>query len=323
MDFTHILDLDSSAETFLSEWNNSNNYILAQTSGSTGLPKTISLLKDDMRLSAQATNRYFGLDCHSFLWCPLSCNYIAGKMMMVRAIESGCKISFAKELCKIPASLSGKNVTLLSVVPTQLRKLIDNDVVRNVETILIGGSPIPTALEKEIKSLGLSCMVSYGMTETCSHVALRQIGNQAYEALPGFDFSTDASERLIIHTPFNNSVCRLLRTNDIVSLIDSTHFVWKGRSDFAIITGGKKVFPEQIERKLSAMLPMDFRFYICGTPDPYWGTAVTLVIEKELEIPVDSLATLLPEERPKKIIVSPIEVTDRGKIIRKIPLDND
>ena len=77
---------------FIREWESDCDYIVAHTSGSTGDPKAIRLPKSDMRVSARATNRRFGIDSSSVIAAPLSTDYIAGKMMCVRAIEAGCRL---------------------------------------------------------------------------------------------------------------------------------------------------------------------------------------------------------------------------------------
>ena len=73
----------ASISEFMASWQSDLPYIEAHTSGSTGTPKTIRLPKADMRVSAAATNRFFGITKDSVLAIPLSMDYIAGKMMAV------------------------------------------------------------------------------------------------------------------------------------------------------------------------------------------------------------------------------------------------
>ena len=72
---------------FVTDWFDGSKYMTAQTSGSTGVPKTIQLLKADMQASAQMTNRFFNINSTSTFLLSLSPNYIAGKMMIVRWLE--------------------------------------------------------------------------------------------------------------------------------------------------------------------------------------------------------------------------------------------
>ena len=105
--------------SFLSQWNDdSKDYVMAHTSGSTGAPKEIRLMKADMRRSAQATNHFFGIDVDSLLHLPLSPDYIAGKMMIVRAHEAGCRLIVEKP-CNAPLQhYSGPDIALSAIVPS-------------------------------------------------------------------------------------------------------------------------------------------------------------------------------------------------------------
>ena len=99
---------------FIREWESDCDYIVAHTSGSTGTPKEIRLPKSDMRVSAKATNSRFGITRRSVIAAPLSVDYIAGKMMCVRAIEAGC------ELLEMPVSnkvIIDRRIDLLAIVP--------------------------------------------------------------------------------------------------------------------------------------------------------------------------------------------------------------
>ena len=168
--------------------------------------------------------------------------------------------------------------------------------------------------------MGLNCHATYGMTETCSHVALRKIDdyNEIYEGLPGYRFKVDNRQCLVISAPdftFNEII-----TNDIVKLVDDTHFKWLGRWDNVINSGGVKKFPEEVEKILSTIIIVTF--YITSTPDEKWGDVVTLYIESTntniSKLTADIKKVL--QNRfyiPKRIIpVEKFNRTTTGKIIR-------
>ena len=81
---------------FLEEWFDDRSYVPGHTSGSTGAPKEIQLSKADMRASARMTNAFFAIDRESVLLLCLSVSYIAGKMMVVRALEAGAELLTVK-----------------------------------------------------------------------------------------------------------------------------------------------------------------------------------------------------------------------------------
>lgn len=303
---------------FLAEWQNDEPIIRAHTSGSTGKPKEISLLKTDMLLSAHNTNTFFGIDSHSVLGLPLSIDYIAGKMMVVRSLLADCRLR-RFPICN--TFVVDERVDLLSVVPSQVASLIrDSKSLRNVSNLLIGGAALNSNLEHEIIKAGVSAYIGYGMTETCSHVALRRLGDisKAYTAMSGIRFSTDKRGCLVIHS--SDFSWKSIVTNDIVELLNDTSFVWRGRFDNVINSGGIKLHPEEIEKGLSTMI--DNPFYIVGHPSDKWGECVALVVEcsrADLQMIEGRLADLSLPKGWKPTIVVGVDTLPRtanGKIRR-------
>lgn len=319
LDRAIIYNADDNVKMFLDEWHNNNNYVNAHTSGSTGAPKKICLTKKDMEKSAIATCSYFGITEKSILVLPLSPNYIAGKMMIVRAIVSGAKL-FIEKPSNNPIKQDYGTIDLIPIVPSQINSVIKSSYSSNIKNVIIGGGAIPKDVELKIINSGINSYASYGMTETCSHVALRHIvnGGDIYESLSGFTFSVDNRKCLIISAPdfsFNTII-----TNDIVELFDSTHFKWIGRWDNVINSGGIKIYPEEIEKTLSEIIVDPF--YITATPDDKWGEVVTLYVENQ-QINIHELETNIKQKLtnhfyyPKKIItVGKFNRTSTGKIIR-------
>lgn len=263
---------------FLCEWDNSSPFIVAHTSGSTGTPKEIHLLKEDMRRSARATNSFFGIDSNSVLGIPLSMDYIAGKMMAVRAIEAHCR------LLELPVSNRielPEDVDLLSVVPSQAADLLDNDPsLKRAGCLLIGGAPLDISTEQRLFGAGVEAYVGYGMTETCSHVALRRVGESEgiYRAMPGISFTRDERNCLVITS--GDFSWKTLITNDIVDLIDGQSFRWLGRADNVIISGGIKIHPEQVEQAIASELGQGSPdFYITSEQSTRWGQQVVMIAE--------------------------------------------
>ena len=312
---------------FVTDWFDGSKYMTAQTSGSTGVPKTIQLLKADMQASAQMTNRFFNINSTSTFLLSLSPNYIAGKMMIVRWLESG-----AEMIEQLPSSnpLSQplkSNITLSAMVPSQvvniLKETISLTQLSKIENMIIGGAPLDGVTEKRIAETSLNAYATYGMTETLSHVALRKVGAEnSYFALPGVTFSQDERDCLKISVP-HLSIKEVV-TNDMVDLLDSTHFIWRGRYDNVINSGGVKIFPEEIEKLIAPYIKE--RFYVIGTPDTVWGEICTLVIEGEewSQEKQQSLLMQLKEALPKHKSLKQIKFmpnfveTSSGKVKRVI-----
>lgn len=311
--------------TFVAEWFSEGEYMTAQTSGSTGTPKTIQLLKSDMRASAQITNAFFNINTNSTLLLSLSPNYIAGKMMIVRWLESGAEMIEQKPTSNPLQQPLPQNITFAAMVPSQVVNILkDNNSVSQlskIENLIIGGAPLDAETEKKIAITSVNAYATYGMTETLSHVALRKIGtDKEYFALSGVTFGQDERECLVINIP-HLSVKRLV-TNDVVTLTDATHFIWRGRYDNVINSGGVKIFPEEVEKLITPCIAQ--RFYIIGTPDAVWGEVCTLVIEgdewstEKQQNLLKQLKDVLPKHKAPKLIkfLPKFTETTSGKVKR-------
>lgn len=315
-------NLTPEAENFIREWNGPHPYVIARTSGSTGTPKEIRLLKSDMRASARATIEFFGLDCSSRLHLPLSPDYIAGKMQIVRALEAGAVLSVEPPSNRpLAASVMKGNgrISLLPVVPSQVPGFLESGMAARIDNLIIGGAPLSETDEQRIIDSGIRAFATYGMTETCSHVALRQLGSEYFTALPGFSFTADNRGCLAIASStlsFGNLI-----TNDIVDLISPTSFRWIGRFDNVINSGGLKISPEEIEKKIAPYLPDNATFYLTSRRSKRWGEELVMVTDmpgpySELKDRIENATGHL--RAPKAVIFDPdIQRTDSKKIIRK------
>ncbi len=302
---------------FMREWESDSSYIIAHTSGSTGAPKEIRLLKSDMLASASATNDFFGIGPASVLALPLSPDYIAGKMMAVRAWLAGAV------LLELPVSnniVLDRDVDLLAVVPSQIPSLLANGSINNVKNLLVGGAPLPDDLSARLIAGGVRAYVGYGMTETCSHVALRHVGDGMYHAMPGITFSQDERGCLVIES--DRFSWRRLVTNDVVQLADDGRFCWLGRADNVIISGGLKIHPELLEAEIRHLFPDMPPFYITKEPDQRWGEVPVLVTEPGAHVITTDILKLRlsdPRHTPARIISIPALPVTGHKILRLTP----
>lgn len=304
-------------DRFLKEWDSPEPFVSAQTSGSTGSPKIINLLKADMEVSARATCSFFEISERSHLYLPLSCDYIAGKMQVVRSKISGAALTAVK-----PSSthFSHDNCTydLIPIVPAQIEGLLKSGI--DFRYVIIGGAPLSYEQEKMCLGCGRGTFyATYGMTETCSHVALRKLGETHYEALPGVTFNQSPDQCLIIK--HQQMSFRELVTNDIVKLLSPTSFQFLGRKDFVINSGGIKIHPEEVEHALAPLLPAR-KFYVTSRPSPRWGQEAVLVIYHGDKVCKDFFLSqariLLGKKCPKDIYYdfNPT-FTKTGKLIRR------
>lgn len=276
--------------SFIAEWNSSSEIVELQTSGSTGKPKVVAISKAVMAHSARTTIEYLRLAEGGAALLALPPRYIAGKMMLVRAILGGFRIELANPstdvLMKTPGSFD-----FAALIPAQVAHA-PFELNRIAKTI-IGGAPVESSLLQQLIQVNTEVFETYGMTETVSHVALKKIRPQfssSFEALRGIHFSVDSESRLRIHA--RDWGYETLKTTDVVDFIDEKHFIWKGRADFVINSGGVKIHPELVEPLLTEWVDKEVR--IVGVPHPQWGTVVHAVVQGELpERRIQSLGDLV------------------------------
>ncbi len=314
-----ILNADAATLRFMEEWNSGCDYLVAHTSGSTGEPKEILLPRGDMLHSAQATCEFFDLTSSSVLLSPLSADYIAGKMMIVRAAVADCRL-WVEPPSNQPVKQDYGTIDLLPIVPSQVQWLLDNaDVSSRLRNVIVGGAPVSNGLERLLVDAPFKCYATYGMTETCSHVALREMGIPYFSAMPGVEFEVNTDGQLVIIAD-GYSFGELV-TNDIVELRSSTQFRWLGRKDNVIISGGVKLHPEEIEKEISPLISVPF--YLIGERSEKWGESLVLYVESldfDAAALVASMKNVLhPFKMPKEVrLKKEFARTASGKVIRKL-----
>jgi O-succinylbenzoic acid--CoA ligase len=302
---------------FLLNWMDDNNFIEVRTSGSTGTPKTIKLDKQAMVRSAIATGDYFGLESgHRALHC-LPTHYIAGKMMLVRAIILGLEIDIVTP-SSFPMDFTKGAYDFCAMVPFQLSNSVVN--LDRIKKLIVGGAVVSTDLVERIQSVETKIYETYGMTETITHIAARPINHlstselEPFTIFPNVAIETDERGCLVITADYLN-VDHIV-TNDVVELVSENQFKLLGRYDNVINSGGIKIFPELIEDKLSGKI--DTRFFIAAETDKELGEKIVLVLESDNnKLDTTVFDNLDKYEVPKQIYcVENFAETNSGKIQR-------
>jgi len=306
---------------FLLYWLDDTDLIQVHTSGSTGTPKTITLKKEQLANSAIATGIFFNLGPGTRALHCLYSNFIAGKMMLVRALVLGWELDVIEPSSK-PLEISRKHYDFVAMVPMQVLNSISN--LNQIGTLIIGGAPVSQELKLKL-SLGkvdTKIFETYGMTETITHIAVKELAEGSdenyFKALPDVVLSTDNRDCLVIEAPKVSDA--IIVTNDLVNLISSSEFQWLGRYDNVINSGGVKLIPELLESKLSTLIGS--RFFISGIKDSRLGQKMVLVVEGNINQEgliqdIKSLNSISKFEIPKEIFSLPHFVeTGSGKVNR-------
>ena len=309
---------------FIIDWLSNSDTIKVATSGSTGTPKTISLSKKHVVKSAEATNRFFKMHKGQKALLCLPTKYIAGKMMIVRALVGRYNL-YAVEPTLTPR-FDETTLDFAAMTPAQVASLLKseegNRLLNSIDKLIIGGSEIPVSLEKELLSKKTNIWHTYGMTETITHIALRKVNGTNPEPLfyPMEHVAlSQKNQQLVIDAP-DIGVHKLL-TNDLIEFTKNGGFRVLGRKDNVVISGGIKLFPEIIEKKLAGVCKKPF--YFSGKNDEQLGTKLVMYIESDEAVNLEALKRQIDlkvdkYESPKEIIVQKhFKRTVSGKIVRE------
>lgn len=320
--------------SFLQEWFNDEIFVMVQTSGSTGEPKQMKASKQQMINSAKITCCFLNLKKGDTALHCMPLRYIAGKMMVVRAIVAGLNL-IVVEPCGHPLKDWKGKLDFAAMIPLQVANSLsvrcEKDALEAIENLIIGGGSIDAGLEEELITLHGNIYSTYGMTETLSHVALRRINgiehSDYYTPLSSVSMSLSNEGTLIIDAP---QVCdKLLVTNDIAVMLPNGKFKIVGRKDNIINSGGVKIQTERVEEKLKGKI--DVPYAVTSVLHKLLGEAVVLVLEYEngnsstaredeiFEKGIIGVCNKVLErfERPKRIIyVNKLPLTETGKINR-------
>lgn len=338
-------------DEFLSDWYSDSLTLLVHTSGSTGAPKPLLVEKLRMEASARLTCDFLGLKRGDTALLCMPLDFIAGKMMVVRALTCGLRLfcveptghplrksnSCVYQLkTAVPSGLScvakaspldmqevPLHLSFAAMVPLQVYNSLqmpqERERLARIRHLIIGGGAIDDALTAELAAFPNQIWSTYGMTETLSHVALRRVnGPDAspwYTPLQGVKVSQTDDGCLVIDAPM---VChRRLVTRDVADVRADGRFRILGRKDNVVCTGGLKIQMEEVERLLQPHLNVPF--CISYRPDAKYGQAMVLLAEGGNEDELMQLCRChLPTYwQPRHVLIVPrIPLTPTGKVAR-------
>jgi O-succinylbenzoic acid--CoA ligase len=321
--------------------------LVVATSGSSGQPKGVVLTHDALRASAVATSDRLGIDParHAWLAClPLA--HVGGFSVVTRALLTGTPLTVLPgfDADVVEALGRAEKVTHVSLVVAALRR-VDPALFTG---ILLGGSRPPGDLPSNV-------VVTYGMTETGSGVVYDGIPLDDVEvAIAHFDDTDDDWQggddtresggdirdhggEILLRAPMllrcyrDGSTGRVLgpdgskswfATGDAGYLNADGTLSVTGRIAEMITTGGEKVWPDEVERVISAHRDV-VEVAVWKRPDPEWGERVVAwVVPADVSPKAEELkelvaGTIAPWAAPKEIVfTTELPRTPSGKVKR-------
>ncbi|PJJ68051.1 AMP-binding protein [Chryseobacterium geocarposphaerae] len=310
-------------KSFLEEWFSDSETVKVQTSGSTGVPKIFDIEKKKMINSAEMTCNFLELEEGNTALICLPVEYISGKMMVVRSVIRKLKLIIVDPSTR-PIEDLNEEIDFCAMTPLQVENSLGK--LHLIKNLIIGGAAVSESLKKKIyQTLRLSnsstkIFETYGMSETLSHVGLKQIAPNAedfFTAFENVEISKDERGCLKIFAPKVNA--EVLQTNDLVEIKDKNQFRFLGRMDNVINSGGAKIFPEQLEALIKKEIPNEAIFL--GIADESLGQKLILIIEgKKSANLLEKISGISFEKnfhKPKEIIfIENIPRTPNGKVNR-------
>jgi o-succinylbenzoate---CoA ligase len=307
------------------------------TSGTSGAPRAVDLTRENFLYSAIGTAFGLGVAPMDRWLCCLPLHHVAGFSILTRSALYGTGVVMHDgfDVDKVAASFAEDGVTLVSLVATQLIRLLEADVdLRAPGAIIVGGGPVPFEAIEEAMGRGATVIQVYGMTETSSQVTLLETADaerkagSAGRALLGAEVITKDGEILVrgpVVAPASIADDGWLHTGDL-GTIDSEGYLWvDGRKDDLIVTGGENVMPERVEGVIKEH-PDVADAAVVGRPDPEWQQAVTAIVVMRPGAPEDAEALrthcagqLAGYEVPKSFVFVPdLPRTASGKLMRSV-----
>lgn len=315
-------------EEIIKKWKNGVQEFTLYSSGTTGTSKPITLKRDMLKWSVNNTVRTFGLQDEN-CFCCLPLDKTGGFMMLIRALDQNWNIHLetpsTSPLDDLPTD---HHYTLCSLSPQQCTHALENtpQQLATFSTILIGGASISPELESKLLEFSSEnntrFFISYGMTETASHIAYRIPGQDHYQSLKGVVLSEKIG-------CLNISIPELdldIQTNDRVELLNDGFRVL-GRADHVINSGGIKIFPEETEPLIKEVLTgmgINRNFFITSEEDELLGQRCILVVQGPPITNDAFILEVLKRELPKyhapkrMVFQNTFHYTTTGKLIRSI-----
>lgn len=287
--------------------------ITQRTSGSTGKPKAYLFHREGMAGSARRTLQFFDLRPGDRALLCLPVEYVAGKMMVVRALMGGLDLVLAEPSGRPLRQVEGP-FAFGAMVPLQVyESLHSGDDLSTIGKLLIGGGALHPALKERLSRMEPpELFESFAMTETYSHFALKRLNGPSpdrdFRLLSGVFARTDHRGCLVVEIP---GVTRgEVVTNDLVELsADGMGFRWLGRIDHVINSGGVKVIPEVVEEAIQALI--GYPCLLLPEKDEKLGERLVLLVEcADREDPDGAWEGLMREHLapyllPRRVVVVP------------------
>jgi O-succinylbenzoic acid--CoA ligase len=259
------------------------------TSGTAGQPKAVELTAAGLRAASLATSAALGAGPGDRWLACVPLHGVAGLAIVARSWHSGVPLTVHDGFDEAMVSeAAGDGATLVSLVPTMLRRLLAAGAdLRGFRRILLGGGPVPAELLTRAAELELGVVTTYGLTETCGgvvHNGHPLDGVTVAVGGPGEEGEIRIRGPMVMRGYRHDQAATAaalrggwLHTGDQGRLAPNGRLLVLGRGDDLIVSGGVNVHPVEVERVLAGH-PGVRDVAVAGAPDPEWGQRVVAFV---------------------------------------------
>ena len=254
--------------------------VVVGTSGSTGEPKGVELSAAALLHSARASLARVGALPGERWLCCLPVTHVAGLQVLVRSLAADTEPAVAAHADA--GALAGSGAAYVSVVPTQLARLLDDPAgaaaLAGFSSVLVGGAASPGGLLARARAAGVPAVTTYGMTETCGGCVYDGVPLDGVRVRAGDDGRLRISGPVLMNRYYGGpDLDEEFVTSDLGVVSADGRVTVRGRADDVINTGGHKVVPGEVAAALESC-PGVREVVVVGRPDPEWGERVTAVV---------------------------------------------
>lgn len=236
---------------------------IIRTSGTTGQPKNAMIGERQHWASAKSVSDYFALTDKDCLALSLPLYHVSGLAILFRALQSKARVFVAESQKDLLWGLSLKQITHISLVPAQLKRLLDEGAnLAHLKAVVIGGDALTLQLRQRALQCGLPLFESYGLTETASMVWVKNSQAQQGQLLPHATMSFAKDGEILVggdslfdgYVGQNGQIEPLAKpffpTGDVNDSHRFDQLQLVCRKNNRIISGGENIQAEEIERVL-------------------------------------------------------------------------
>ncbi|RCX00622.1 MULTISPECIES: o-succinylbenzoate--CoA ligase [Kosakonia] len=320
------LALSEADGNYAVDWQPQRLASMTLTSGSTGLPKAAVHTCAAHLASAQGVLALIPFTAQDDWFLSLPLFHVSGQGILWRWLLAGARITVRQ---KAPLEQALAGCSHASLVPTQLWRLLNDNVPVSLKAVLLGGAAIPVELTQQARERGVRSWCGYGLTEFASTVCAKEADGKpdVGYALPGREVKIVGEEVWLRAASMasgywcNGELLPLVNsegwfaTRDRGELSDGRLTI-HGRLDNLFFSGGEGIQPEEVERVI-ARHPQVQQVLVVPVDDAEFGQRPVAVVECAGDVDADALSQWVADklarfQQPVRWLMMPAALKNGG-----------